>query len=81
VSPKTILRQAAADAELREELLATPERFGVPAEAVPAGVEPLDAEALDFWTEGVATTDIYACASSCSWGPFTIVCDGTTKVQ
>ncbi|MFC5183423.1 cinnamycin family lantibiotic [Actinomadura harenae] len=73
----TILRYAAADADFRSELLERPADFGVT--SVPAGVEQPDAEALGYWTEGVAAVDIYACASTCSSGPFTFVCDGTTK--
>ncbi|MEV5751731.1 cinnamycin family lantibiotic [Actinoallomurus sp. NPDC052308] len=79
MSPSSVLRHAAADAEVRAEMLAAPEAFGVSAGTVPASVEPLDEETLDFWTEGVAATEVYACASSCSAGPFTIICDGGTK--
>ncbi|WP_026413721.1 cinnamycin family lantibiotic [Actinomadura oligospora] len=75
----SILRHAAADADFRSELLERPTDFGVT--AVPAGVEQPDAEQLGYWTEGVAAVDIYACSSTCSFGPFTIVCDGTTKGQ
>lgn len=79
MTSSAMLRQAAADSEFRERLLSDPESFGVSAEAVPASVEQQDAESLEFWTEGVAAMDVYACASTCSFGPFTIVCDGTTK--
>ncbi|WP_019631332.1 cinnamycin family lantibiotic [Actinomadura atramentaria] len=79
MSPSTILRQAAADAEFRTALLTDPEVFGVAADAVPESVEQQDQESLGFWTEGVAAIDAYACASTCSAGPFTFVCDGTTK--
>lgn len=74
MSPKSVLRQAAADAELREELLTA----GVT--TVPESVEPLDQESMDFWTEGVAAVEVYACSTSCSAGPFTIICDGGTKI-
>lgn len=80
MSPSTILRHAAADAEVREELLAAPEAFGVSADAVPASVEPLDEESLGFWTEGLAAVEVYACAVTCSQGPLTLLCDGGTKV-
>lgn len=79
MASSAMLRQAAADSEFRAELLRNPESFGASAEAVPASVEPQDAESLAFWTEGVAAMDVYACASTCSFGPFTIICDGTTK--
>jgi Family of unknown function (DUF5973) len=79
MSPSTVLRHAAADAEFREELLSDPASFGVSADAVPEAVERQDEESLGYWTEGVAASDIYACSATCSAGPFTIVCDGTTK--
>ncbi|GAA3966644.1 hypothetical protein GCM10023085_56390 [Actinomadura viridis] len=79
MSPTTILRHAAADAEFRDELLTSPEFFGISAGTVPASVEQQDAESLGYWTEGVAAVDAYACASTCSSGPLTILCDGTTK--
>ena len=71
--------QAVVDSEFRTEALADPGAFGVSASSIPAPVEQPDQESLDFWTEGVAATEIYACSSSCSWGPFTIVCDGMSK--
>lgn len=81
MTSSTILRHAAADAEFREELLSNPESFGVTASAVPASVEPQDAESLEFWTEGVARMDAAECVSSCSFGPITWLCDGTTKLS
>ncbi|MFC4911957.1 cinnamycin family lantibiotic [Actinomadura gamaensis] len=77
MSPTSILRQAAADADFRAELLESPADFGVA--AVPSTVEQPDTETLGYWTEGVAAVDVYACGTSCSAGPFTIVCDGGTK--
>jgi hypothetical protein len=79
MSPSSVLRYAAADAEVRAEVLAAPEAFGVSAGTVPASVEPLDEESLGFWTEGVAAVEAYQCATSCSWGPITVICDGYTK--
>jgi hypothetical protein len=74
-----ILRHAAADSEFRERLLADPESFGASAAEIPAPVEPQDTESLKFWTEGLARMDVGPCATSCSFGIFTIVCDGSTK--
>lgn len=71
--------QAVVDSEFRTELLTDPGAFGVAAFPLPAPVEQPDQESLDFWTEGVAAMEIYACLTSCSWGPVTVVCDGTTK--
>ncbi|MDL4773540.1 MULTISPECIES: cinnamycin family lantibiotic [Thermomonosporaceae] len=79
MSPSTILRHAAADADFRAELLTGAGHFGVPAAAVPTAVEQQDTASLGYWTEGVAAVDAYACASTCSSGPFTFACDGSTK--
>nr|WP_245627490.1 cinnamycin family lantibiotic [Actinomadura oligospora] len=73
-----MLRHAAADAEVRAELLARPAAFGVT--AVPESVEQPDVDALGYWTKGLAGVDVYACISTCSYGPTTIICDGATKV-
>ncbi len=54
-------------------------RFGATAGALPAEVEAPDQKSLDFFTEGVSSLEIYACQTSCSWGPITAICDGTTK--
>lgn len=81
MSPSMVLRHAAADADVRAEVLAAPEAFGVSPDTVPVSVEPLDEESLGFWTEGVAAVEVYACATSCSFGPFTVVCDGGTKPE
>ncbi|MCX2734268.1 cinnamycin family lantibiotic [Saccharopolyspora sp. NFXS83] len=75
----TILRQAVIDAEFRTALIENPAAFGVTPGDLPDAVERIDQETLDFWTEGVAATEIFACASTCSSGPFTILCDGSTK--
>ncbi|MFD0683449.1 cinnamycin family lantibiotic [Actinomadura fibrosa] len=79
MSPTTILRHAAADADIRAELLKGADRFGVAAAAVPAAVAQQDAASLGYWTEGIAAIDAYACATTCSSGPFTFACDGSTK--
>lgn len=75
----SLLRQAAVDHEFRAALLDNPAAFGASMGSVPAAVQRPDQESLDFWLEGIGTTEIYACDQSCSWGPFTVVCDGTTK--
>ncbi|GLY28764.1 cinnamycin family lantibiotic [Kineosporia sp. NBRC 101731] len=75
----TLLQQAAVDSEFRALIEADPTRFGVTGATLPAEVEAPDQESLDFFTEGVSSLEIYACESSCSFGPFTIVCDGGTK--
>ncbi|MFW5418157.1 cinnamycin family lantibiotic [Nocardiopsis sp. CNT-189] len=79
MTQSTILRQAAADAEFRRILLADPSAFGIPADSVPASVEQPDAASLEFWTRGQGAMETVACRTSCSWGPITAVCDGSTK--
>src|SRR5690606_32362622 len=79
MTQSTILRQAAADAEFRHILLADPSAFGVSADSVPVSVEQPDAASLEFWTRGQGAMETVACRTSCSWGPFTVVCDGSTK--
>jgi hypothetical protein len=72
-----LLYQSVVDEEFRARLLADPEAFGISAEVVlPEPVQPQDRTLLEL---GMSALDVYACASTCSSGPFTIVCDGTTK--
>ncbi|GAA4623726.1 hypothetical protein GCM10023196_021060 [Actinoallomurus vinaceus] len=71
--------RAVVDDGFRAEMLADPDAFGVSVSTLPAPVEQPDQESLDFWTEGAAAVEIYACASTCSFGPLTFICDGTTK--
>ncbi|QUQ63719.1 cinnamycin family lantibiotic [Kutzneria sp. CA-103260] len=75
----TIAQQAAVDADFRNALIENPAAFGVSATDLPAPVEQTDQDSLDYWAEGVASVELYACVQSCSWGPFTAVCDGNTK--
>jgi len=74
-----MLYQAVVDKEFRAMLLSDPGSYGVPGDTLPAPVEQPDQESLDFWTEGVSAMEIYACVTSCSFGPVTKVCDGSTK--
>jgi hypothetical protein len=71
--------QAVVDSEFRTELIADPDAFGISASSLPATVEQPDQESLDFWTEGIAAMEVYACSTTCSFGPITALCDGTTK--
>ncbi len=62
--------QSVVDEEFRMELLHDADL------RLPVSVEAQDQTLLEV---GMEDMDIYACATSCSWGPFTVVCDGTTK--
>ncbi|MGH8899475.1 MAG: cinnamycin family lantibiotic [Egibacteraceae bacterium] len=73
-----LLYHSVVDAEFRAELLGNPNDFGVGYDLfLPDQVEPQDQALLDV--ASIAAMDVYACASTCSFGPFTVVCDGTTK--
>ncbi|MEV4252166.1 cinnamycin family lantibiotic [Spirillospora sp. NPDC049652] len=77
---ESMLRHAAADAEVRDRLLERPADFGVlDVAVVPGSVEQPDTEALAYWTTGLAAIDVYACWTTCSEGLYTMVCDGMTK--
>lgn len=80
-SSETILYQAAVDHEFRAELLHTPDAFGMDHSSLslPDAVEQQDQTSLKLWSEGLAAVDVYNCASTCSAGIVTVVCDGTTK--
>ena len=79
MSPSMLLRRAVADGEFRDKVLGDPEPFGISASTLPGAVEQPDQESLESWTESVAAIDAYQCQSTCSVGPITVVCDGTTK--
>ena len=73
-----VLYQSVVDEEFRELLLADPGRFGLtdPRSRLPTAVEPQDRGLLDL-ASGVQFSA--QCRSTCSSGPFTFICDGTTK--
>lgn len=78
VDVEGLLYQSVVDEELRAQLVADPGLFGVsePSLLLPTPVEPQDETLLDL----ASGADFVArCGSTCSAGPFTIVCDGTTK--
>jgi len=73
-----VLYQSVVDEEFRALLLADPSSFGLgePSFGYPTAVEPQDQGLLDL-ASGAQFSSM--CRSTCSTGPFTIVCDGTTK--
>ncbi|WP_017718744.1 cinnamycin family lantibiotic [Kamptonema formosum] len=78
-----LFQKAAIDADFRDEILANPEAFGIPAGAelaLPAAVEKQDQSVFELLDDALGELNIaVACRATCSFGPFTIVCDGTTK--
>lgn len=81
VRSETMLYLAAVDPEFRSALIDTPEVFGMGHKAVllPDAVERQEQESLKIWNDALAAGDVADCTTSCSWGPITVVCDGTTK--
>lgn len=73
-----VLYQSVVDEEFRALVLADPSAFGVsePSFGFPPPVEPQDRALLDL-ASGAQFSSM--CATTCSSGPFTFVCDGTTK--
>lgn len=78
VDCEQLLYQTAVDNEFRTELLNGPSIFGIDLNNLflPDSVEQQDQTSLKLWSESIAA---FRCASSCSAGPMTIVCDGGTK--
>lgn len=76
-----ILYQATTDSRFRTELLNDPRAFGLSRQDffLPDMVEQRDQSLQNLWSEGIAAIEVYGCASTCSFGPFTFVCDGSTK--
>lgn len=73
-----LLYQSVVDEEFRAEFLADPSLLGLGELSfpLPSPVEPQDRALLDLAS---GANFITMCASTCSAGPLTIVCDGTTK--
>ena len=62
------------DDEFRALVSANLDAFGL--DGLPAPVEPIEQGIL---THSGGSQYIAMCASTCSKGPFTVVCDGTSK--
>jgi hypothetical protein len=76
-----VLYQATVDDKFRTALVDAPTIFGQDNETLllPDSVEQQDQASLKFWTEAMESVEVYACQSTCTSGPITIICDGTTK--
>jgi hypothetical protein len=70
--------QSVVDEEFRALVLSDPGLFGLtePSLLLPAAVESQDESLLDLVS---GASFVAQCGSTCSAGPFTVVCDGTTK--
>jgi hypothetical protein len=73
-----VLYQSVVDEEFRAIVTANPEAFGLGESGVslPAAVEAPAHELLDLAAGAQFSAQ---CQSTCSYGLFTVVCDGTTK--
>lgn len=73
-----LMYQAAADRGFRAELVNAPAMFGTASKNMflPDSVEQHDQTELRIWSEGITAM---ACGATCSAGPMTILCDGSTK--
>jgi hypothetical protein len=71
-----LLYQSVVDEEFRAVVLADPGLFGLGELSLPMPVEPQDEHLLDL---AAGPEFIVACASTCSAGPITAICDGCTK--
>ncbi len=67
-----MLYQSVVDAEFRADFSAA--LFG--GGSWPEAIESQERALLDV---ALAGTDAYMCSTTCSSGPFTLVCDGSTK--
>jgi lantibiotic duramycin-like protein len=73
-----LMYQAAADSAFRADFLSNPEIFGTASRSLsmPEAVEPHTQTELRIWSEGLTAMK---CGATCSSGPMTILCDGSTK--
>ena len=78
VDLEDLLYQSVVDEQFRLQLLSDPGLFGLtePSLLLPIAVEPQDESLLDLAS---GASFMAQCNSTCSRGPFTVVCDGTTK--
>lgn len=68
-----MMQQATLDPDFRSEA----KKRGV--RDLPMPVEGQDQEFFELVDDGMSAIDIMMCGSSCSSGPWTVVCDGGTK--
>lgn len=71
-----VLYQTVVDDEFRNLVTSRPEVFGLAPSGLPTAVEPLDDARLDMVS---ANQYVTMCKNTCTTGPITIICDGTTK--
>lgn len=78
-----LLQRAVVDSSFRDELVANPESFGIPSDTklvLPTPVEKHEECGIELNDDIAGDLGIVgSCQTSCTTGPYTIVCDGSTK--
>ncbi len=77
-----LLHRSAVDATFRDELAANPESFGISSDSnlvLPAAVLEQEQSGIELTDDIADRLIVAACQTSCTGGPYTIVCDGSTK--
>ncbi|MBC6480600.1 MAG: cinnamycin family lantibiotic [Hormoscilla sp. GM7CHS1pb] len=76
-----LMHQASIDAEFRNELKKRPEVFGLSATTtLPEAIEKQDESFVELLNDALSGLNVVGqCKNTCSFGPITAVCDGTTK--
>ncbi len=77
-----LLQRAVVDSALRDELVTNPESFGIPSDTklvLPTAVATQEESSIELNEDVAGELGIVtACRTSCTQGPYTIVCDGST---
>jgi len=74
-----LLRLAVIDPEFRAEMVKGRSPFADSGIELPSSISDYSREYFDVLDSQLDSIDIVACASTCTMGPVTVVCDGTTK--
>ncbi|MHC0068204.1 cinnamycin family lantibiotic [Nostoc sp. UIC 10890] len=77
-----LLQRSAVDATFRDELAANPESFGISSDSnlvLPAAVLEQEQSGIELTDDIADRLIVAACQTSCTGGPYTIICDGSTK--
>jgi hypothetical protein len=78
-----LLQRAVVDSAFRDELVTNLESFGIPSDTklvLPTAVATQEESGIELNDDIAGELGIIAaCQTSCTTGPYTIVCDGSTK--
>jgi len=83
ISADRLLLRTVTDSDFRNSFLDNPENFGFTAdiEGLPMPVTKQDLSFVEWVNDAssLSALEVSACRSTCTRGPLTIICDGTTK--